>query len=86
MKKISGHPVDPENPTESLTHRELEVFQLIGKGLKTGEIAQELSLSVKTIGTYRTIIKTKLGMRHSAELVRTTIKWTESQSGIPEGT
>ncbi|HYD95233.1 MAG TPA: response regulator transcription factor [Noviherbaspirillum sp.] len=55
---------------ESLSNRELEVFQMIGKGLKKSDIAQELRISSSTIETYRANIKRKLGIDSGAELYR----------------
>jgi DNA-binding NarL/FixJ family response regulator len=60
---------------EQLTDRELEVFDLIGRGLTTREIAGRLHLSVKTVETYRDNIKEKLGLTNSAELVRHAVHW-----------
>jgi len=55
-------------PEEQLSDRELEVFRLIGSGLKTGQIAERLGLSAKTIETYRARLKSKLGIKTAAEL------------------
>jgi DNA-binding NarL/FixJ family response regulator len=60
-----------------LTDREIEVFQLIGAGLSTAAIAAQLGLSVKTIETYRSNIRTKLHLKDSSELVRYATSWTE---------
>ncbi|MBD3337298.1 MAG: response regulator [Candidatus Eisenbacteria bacterium] len=69
-----------DRPTiESLSDRELEVFELIGRGLTTRQIAQRLYLSVKTIETYRENLKTKLGLKNSTELVRHAVRWLENQ-------
>jgi DNA-binding NarL/FixJ family response regulator len=67
------------SPFDSLTDRELVVFQLIGKGLSSGEIARQLHLSVKTVGTYRERIKEKLGLKHGCEMVRLAVLWSENQ-------
>ncbi len=71
-----------QSPLESLTNREMDVFQLIGRGLSNRHIAQELSLSVKTVETYRSRIIEKLKLKDSGELVQFAIQW--SQSGSPE--
>lgn len=55
---------------ESLSDRELEVFQLIGNGCGTRHIAEQLRLSVKTIETYRAHIKEKLKLASGLELIR----------------
>jgi DNA-binding CsgD family transcriptional regulator len=53
-----------------LSDRELHVLRLIAAGQELGEMARELGLSVKTIGTYRERLKTKLGAQTSRELER----------------
>jgi two-component system invasion response regulator UvrY len=55
---------------EALSDREYEVLRLMGAGRTVGEIAAQLSLSPKTVSTYRTRILQKLGLRTSAELIR----------------
>lgn len=67
-KLVQGGGQGDRSPLERLTDRELEVFRLIGKGCTTGEIAEQLHLSAKTIGTYRERIKEKLRLKNSAEL------------------
>ena len=62
-------------PSERLSDRELTVFQMIGQGLATREIAERLHLSIKTIETYREHIKAKLGLKNSAELGRHATQW-----------
>jgi DNA-binding NarL/FixJ family response regulator len=58
-----------------LSDRELEVFRLIGRGVGTSRIAQELHLSVKTIETHRERIKNKLGIERAPELTRCATEW-----------
>jgi DNA-binding NarL/FixJ family response regulator len=65
-------------PVNRLSDRELEVFELIGKGYRTGEIARELHLSVKTIETYRGHIKEKLGLGSSTQLIQYPTRWVET--------
>lgn len=57
-------------PHETLTDREYEVMRLIASGLSTGEIARKLSLSVKTISTFRSRILQKMRLKNNAEIVR----------------
>ena len=57
-------------PHEALSDREYQVLRMIGQGRTVTEIATELSLSVKTVSTYRTRILEKTGMRTNAELMR----------------
>jgi DNA-binding NarL/FixJ family response regulator len=63
------------SPVDRLSDRELEVLQLLGKGLGTRDIAESLHLSVKTIETHRAHIKEKLGFKEAAEMVRFAIDW-----------
>lgn len=68
------------SPIEVLSDRELEVFELIGKGMCTGDIAEQLHLAQKTIETYRSRIKEKLNYKNSTELMFNAVKWVESES------
>ena len=67
------------DPVESLSDRELEVFQLIGSGMGRKEIAGMLNLSVKTIGTYRENIKKKLNLKNSSELMKHAFEWVRTR-------
>ena len=69
-----GEPLE-KNPIDSLTDRELQVFQLIGQGLTTKQIARKLDLSHKTIEAHRERIKTKLGINSSTQLSRHATQW-----------
>jgi DNA-binding NarL/FixJ family response regulator len=60
---------------ESLSNRELAVFELIGEGLGTRAIAKHLHLSVKTVETYRENVKAKLGLENGAQLARHAAEW-----------
>ncbi len=64
---------------DQLTDRELEVFRLLGAGLSTREIADQMNLGIKTIGTYRDRVKQKLGIKTAAELIRRAVLWTEQE-------
>ncbi|MFP4179546.1 MAG: response regulator transcription factor [Spirochaetaceae bacterium] len=68
------------NAVDVLSDREFEVFQLIGKGVQTSKIAEQLNLSVKTIETYKSHIKTKLGLDSGTELMQRAVEWELSQS------
>jgi two-component system, NarL family, invasion response regulator UvrY len=57
-------------PHEQLSDREYQVLRMIGQGRTVSEIAAELSLSVKTVSTYRARILEKMDLRTSAELMR----------------
>jgi DNA-binding NarL/FixJ family response regulator len=60
---------------DSLSDRELEIFRLIGEGLKTQEIAAQLHLSVNTVETYRDRIRAKLSLSNGLELLRCAFRW-----------
>ena len=66
-------------PVEVLSDRELEVFELIGKGMSSSDIAAQLHLSPKTIETYRSRIKDKLNFKNATELMFNAVKWVESE-------
>jgi DNA-binding NarL/FixJ family response regulator len=62
-------------PIDTLSDRELEVFRLIGQGLKTHDVATQLHLSAKTVETYRDRIRTKLNLSTGLELSRHALLW-----------
>lgn len=68
-----------DSPAELLSDRELEVFELIGQGLTTREIAERLHVSVHTVETHRHRIKTKLNLDTSAILSREATQWLMEQ-------
>jgi len=61
-------------PHERLSNREFQVFKLIAAGKRVSEIARELSLSIKTVSTFRHRVLEKLGMSHNIEIVRYAFK------------
>ena len=80
LDKFQINPEFQNAPSENaLTDRELEVYRQIGAGLSTGEIAANMRLSVKTIGTYRDRIKQKLCLKSGAELTRCAVLWAEKE-------
>jgi DNA-binding NarL/FixJ family response regulator len=70
-----GQELACRSPVETLADRELEVFRMIGEGLKTAEIAKRLHLSVKPIETYRDRIRSKLDLNDGARLVHFATQW-----------
>lgn len=72
-----AHPADGkiDSPLNRLSNRELEVVELLGRGLATKDVAFELHLSPKTIETYRAHIKEKLGFKDAAEMIRFAVEW-----------
>jgi DNA-binding NarL/FixJ family response regulator len=77
-KFIDGKTESARSPVEVLSNRELEVFQLIGQGFGTRQIAQELNVSIKTVESYRANIKEKLNLKNATELLRHAVHWVDS--------
>jgi DNA-binding NarL/FixJ family response regulator len=67
-------PGSTEQPHERLSGRELQILVMIATGKESQEIADELHLSVKTVGTYRARILEKIGMNNTAELILYAVK------------
>jgi DNA-binding NarL/FixJ family response regulator len=72
---VGNRPGTALSPMDALTDRELDVFQLIGDGMKTAQIAMRLKLSIKTVETYRDRIRQKLGLVNGTELARVATRW-----------
>ena len=66
------------NGVAQLTDRELEIFELIGRGRTTREIAARLRLGMTTVDTYRTRIKAKLQLENTAQLTHEAVRWVQS--------
>ncbi len=77
LENLSGGPAAA--PVHRLSDREFEVFQLIGHGKGTREIAGQLHLSVKTIEVHRAHLKKKLGLKTAHDLVHYAIRWMEAE-------
>jgi DNA-binding NarL/FixJ family response regulator len=69
------------SPVELLSDRELEVFQLLGRGLTTRQIAGHLHVGFKTVQAYSARIKEKLQLANATELLRKAMQWNENQAG-----
>ena len=71
----------PQKPSDSmadvLADRELQVFEMTGRGLTTREIAQHLRIDMKTVDTYRTRIKEKLNLESTSDLLKLAIRWNQ---------
>ena len=77
LERLGHDGAAPDNPLANLTDRELEVFDLIGRGQSTGAIAEQMGVSIKTIETYRSNIKTKLNLKNATDLIRFAATWAE---------
>jgi DNA-binding NarL/FixJ family response regulator len=80
LETLSGRRSSSGSLVETLTDRELEIFQNIGRGLETKQIAAALHVSPKTVEAHRANIKTKLGIASHAELIRQAVRWVEAQA------
>jgi DNA-binding NarL/FixJ family response regulator len=65
----------PGSVMDRLSDRELEVFELLGRGLSTRQVAERLNVSVKTIESHREHIKQKLQLRNANELIQHATQW-----------
>jgi DNA-binding NarL/FixJ family response regulator len=82
FESFSVRPVT-EDGVALLTDRELEVFELIGRGRTTRQISASLHLGMSTVETYRTRIKTKLGLENASQLYHEAIRWVSSGQKVP---
>lgn len=78
LKKMAGLGRAETGGVDSLSDRELEVFKLLGEGLRTRDVADRLNLSVKTVESYREHIKNKLHIDNAAKLTRAAVEWAQS--------
>lgn len=76
LNQMAGGKTEPgHDRLANLSNRELQVFEMIGHGLITKQIAAKLSLSAKTVETYREHIKDKLNLANATELTRRAVQW-----------
>jgi len=80
QQMVTGRTGEPRSSVERLTDRELEVFQLIGRGFGTRKIADELHLGIKTVESYRARIKDKLKLEDGTQLLQQAIQWVHDLS------
>ncbi len=85
MDRLAGRTTGDDNALNGLTDRELEVLQLIGRGLGSRDIAEKLHLSIKTIESHREHLKAKLGLSRAAELVSYAFNWVHGEPKKAEG-
>jgi DNA-binding NarL/FixJ family response regulator len=70
------------SPADALADRELQVFDLLGRGLTTEQIAQHLRVGCSTVETHRLRIRQKLKLRDRASLVQAAIAWAQRASSL----
>jgi DNA-binding NarL/FixJ family response regulator len=77
MSRMMSGRATSAQPIDRLADRELEVFELIGRGLTTREIGAQLGLGITTVDTYRTRIKEKLNLENAARLRFEAGRWVQ---------
>jgi DNA-binding NarL/FixJ family response regulator len=77
-KLADGKSDDKTLPEGALSDRELQVFQSIGQGRGTRQIAEELHISPKTVESYRAHIKVKMNLKNAHELTQHAVHWVET--------
>jgi len=77
-KFVDGRPPTGGSLAEQLSDRELEVFQLLGKGYETRQVAEAMKVSMKTVQAHCAHIKEKLKLTNAAELLREAVRWQEN--------
>jgi DNA-binding NarL/FixJ family response regulator len=75
LQQLVGRRPEERATIDELSERELEAFQLIGKGLTTESIAEKMHVSPKTVETFRARIKEKLGIATLPELIQRAAQW-----------
>ena len=79
LRLVENKTQTTRTPVEQLSDRELEVFEMLGQGLGTRQIADSLCVSIKTVQAYCARAKEKLNVRSATELLREAIRWNESK-------
>jgi DNA-binding NarL/FixJ family response regulator len=80
FQRLVNGAAQADSPLATLSDRELHVLRLIGSGLGTREIAEQLHLSVKTVESYRARLKEKMSLRSGTELLRFAVRWAEEHT------
>jgi DNA-binding NarL/FixJ family response regulator len=84
QKFAAGGSYVSANPIDQLSNRELQILQMIGRGLSTREAAEALNLSVKTVESHRQRIKRKLNLATGSQLVQYAVNWFSGrESAVP---
>ncbi|OQK15977.1 hypothetical protein AU255_16415 [Methyloprofundus sedimenti] len=78
IKYLERQNLTPNSPLVNFTNRELQVFRLIGEGRATRQIAEYLSLSIKTIESHREHIKSKLNLDSASQLAHRATQWVDN--------
>ncbi|MGA3265410.1 MAG: response regulator transcription factor [Verrucomicrobiota bacterium] len=81
VRAATGKPAASQSPVELLSDRELEVFEKLGQGIGTRQIAEILGVNIKTVQAYCARIKEKLNLTSATQLLREAIRWNEPKAG-----
>jgi DNA-binding NarL/FixJ family response regulator len=76
---VGGKPTESHSPIDELSDRELEVFEMLGRGLGTRQISESLHISLKTVQAYCARMKEKLNLASGTELLREAIRWNDQR-------
>jgi len=81
-KLIHGTSEQFSSPLETLSDRELEVFRMLGHGKSVRLIAEEMSVTIPTVNSFRNRIKEKLNLKSSTEVMLQAIQWVQDQTPL----
>ena len=79
VRSVAGNIPKTQTPLERLSDRELEVFEMLGQGLGTRQIAETLKVSIKTVQVYCARAKEKMNLSSATELLREALRWNETK-------
>jgi DNA-binding NarL/FixJ family response regulator len=82
---VSDDAAGPKTGIEALTERERQIFECLGQGMSSRKIADQFSLSPRTVEVHRAHIKKKLQCEDAAQLLREAVRWVEQQGGSTAG-
>jgi DNA-binding NarL/FixJ family response regulator len=82
VKQYQGHTTPGRTSVSSLSNRELQVFEMIGRGHSSSEIARTFGVSLKTIETHMARIKDKLELKNRIALLQSATLWVSKESAI----
>lgn len=78
LQKLFPDPLSTTGALSALSNRELQVFELLGQGLSSGQISESLGISPKTVETYKDLVKSKLQIKNSAALINSATNWVKT--------
>src|SRR5215467_13586920 len=79
LARLAAKQAVTDSITDLLADREMQVFELTGRGLSTREIGGQLHIDIKTVDTYRARIREKLNLKSSSELLQLAIRWNQGR-------